>query len=382
MGAEELVNDILDAYPRQGKPRGARGRMGMHPAWPDEKGRFYDWARTFSYNADITMVITARGRGKTYGLRKACVDDFLARGYRFVEVVRYKAELSEIMGGYFDKLAMHPDFDGVEFRTEGRKGLCRRTGDKKWDVLCYFVSLSEAQNAKKRTYVNVRRIIFDEALIEPGTYLRYLPREYQTLTNVVDTVTREVAGTARVRPHLYLLSNACDLVNPLFIQWGIDRVPPFGYSWHAGHTVLLHYEDPGDFGAQKATETLAGRMAASTDEGETALQNLFNFGTDDDVHKKPPEARFWLGLVYRRQTFGVWVDYNEGYYYVTRKIPEGAGTVYSLTRADNSANRLIARRATPAMQAILEAHYDRIIRYESIGLREELLNALSMFGVR
>ena len=347
-------------------------------------GRFYDWTKTLSYNADITMVITARGRGKTYGLRKAALDDFLRRGYRFVEVVRYKSELSGVMSGYFSKLAISGDYDGYEFKTEGQKGYVRKEGEKTWDTCCYFVTLSEAQNAKKRTYVNVRKIIFDEALVEPGTYLRYLPREYQTLTNIVDTVTREVAGTPHARPHLYLLSNACDLINPMFIQWKIDQVPDFGYSWHAGGTVLLHYEDPSeyDYAETKAHETLAGRMASSTDEGLTAVQNLFNFGADDDIRKKTAAARFWLGLVYRGHKFGIWVDYDDGYYYVTRRIPKGADRVYSLTRADNTANRLIARRATPAMRAILEAYYDRIMRFESVGVREELLDALGAFGIR
>ena len=31
---------------------------------------YYDWHKTLSYNADVTMVIGARGIGKTYGLRK------------------------------------------------------------------------------------------------------------------------------------------------------------------------------------------------------------------------------------------------------------------------------------------------------------------------
>lgn len=343
---------------------------------------WYDWSRTLSFNADITMVVTIRGRGKTYGIRKAALDEYIKRGYRFVEVVRYKAELSEIMAGYFDRLALRDEYADYEFKAEGRKGCMRKRGDKDWDTVCYFVTLTEAQNAKKRTYTNVRKIIYDEALLEPSSFTRYLPREYQALTNVVDTVTREVAGTDHARPHLYLLGNSCDLTNPFFVAWGIDRVPDFGYTWHAHGTVLLHYEEPGLWGINKAEQTLAGRMASTSDEGVTALQNEFRIGTADDIYDKPAAAKFWVGLVYRGQKFGVWIDWGDGYYYVTKKIPRDAPRVYSLTRLDNTANRLVARRATPAMQAILDAYYERLLRFESIGLREGLLDALQAFGVR
>ena len=51
---------------------------------------FYDWERTLSYDADITMVIGARGYGKTYGLRRQFLRDYIGKGYRFVEVVQLK----------------------------------------------------------------------------------------------------------------------------------------------------------------------------------------------------------------------------------------------------------------------------------------------------
>ena len=38
---------------------------------------FYDWHKTLSYDADVTMVIGPRGVGKTFGLRKQCIKDFL-----------------------------------------------------------------------------------------------------------------------------------------------------------------------------------------------------------------------------------------------------------------------------------------------------------------
>ena len=51
---------------------------------------YYDWARTFSYNADVTMVITARDRGKTFGIRAAALDDYFKSELRFAFFVLFK----------------------------------------------------------------------------------------------------------------------------------------------------------------------------------------------------------------------------------------------------------------------------------------------------
>ena len=66
---------------------------------------FYDWAKTLSYDADVTMVIGARGIGKTFGLRRQCIRDFLKDGSRFVEITRYNNELSGVSDGYFNRLS-------------------------------------------------------------------------------------------------------------------------------------------------------------------------------------------------------------------------------------------------------------------------------------
>ena len=346
---------------------------------------YYDWAATLSYNADVTMVITARDRGKTFGIRMAAIDDGIRHGFRFVEVVRHKDELKGVIPGYFDKLAMLDKYADYEFKTEGRMGYFRPhegdDGKEQWIPLCHFVALTEAQAAKKRTYVRVRKIIFDEALIEPGTYARYLPREWQTLANVVDTVTRETGEGGGVRPHLYMIGNAVDLVNPYFAAWGIDEVPPYGKSWYAHKTVLLDYEAPQEVSMRRAETTLAGRMVRDTDEGRTALCNEFLTGADDDIGEKTSDARFWLGLVYRGVEYGVWIDWDAGFYFVNRRIPSDARTVYSLTRKDNTANRLIARRASPVMRKLASAHYERLIRFDSIATREGFLDALGAFGI-
>ncbi len=77
-----------------------------------DDAKFYDWGRTFSKDAYMTFVCATRDAGKTYGLRKQFVRDFLKDGSRFVQLVRFKTGLSAVAGGFFDQLQEGPN---VEF---------------------------------------------------------------------------------------------------------------------------------------------------------------------------------------------------------------------------------------------------------------------------
>lgn len=344
---------------------------------------FYDWGRTLSYAADVTMVVTSRGRGKTYGLRKHAIGDFIKTGCTFVEVCRYKNELKDITRGYFDKVGR--EYAGYMFKTDKARGYIAEKpadGEKPaWRTICYFIALTDAQNAKKRTYDNVRTIIMDEAILDRrDVFRRYLSDEFTRLANVVDTTTRERPDST-VRPHVYLLANACDLLNPYFEAFGIDRIPPYGYSWYNKKNVILHYEEPGDYATEKAANTVAGRMVSATREGTISIENTFLEPGLTLIEPKPARARYELGIVYKGHNLGVWADYREGYLYITNKIPNNATDVFYITREDASINALAARRATPALRSLAEAHYANIIRFESSRIREYFLDALRIFGL-
>ena len=73
------------------------------------------------------MVVGARGIGKTYGLRKFCIkNDYLKRGYRYVEIVRYKNQIAPFMKNYFSRLSTDEDLKQYEFKTEGDTGYIRK----------------------------------------------------------------------------------------------------------------------------------------------------------------------------------------------------------------------------------------------------------------
>jgi hypothetical protein len=351
---------------------------------------FYDWQKTFSYDADVTMVVGARGVGKTYGLRTQFIRDFLKDGSRFVELTRYKNELFGVANGYFDRVGKQEEFKDYEFRTNTntaqihKKGDTDEKGKADWQTIGYFIALTEAQQKKKRTYDNVRRILLDEAIIErTDRYHTYLPNEFGVLANVVDTVSRERADTEGIRPRVYLLGNAVDIANPYFAAYHVSTKMEFGYRWFANKTFLLHYVKDTEYAHEKLTGTVAGRMMAGTQEGASAANNEFYTESLEFVEKKPSRARFMFGLIMNGEKYGIWCDQKEGLFYVNQKIPRNMeGKTFSLTRSDSSVNTIAARRADNVMRSFSEMWYIGLIRYETVDVKTKFAEVLEMFGIR
>lgn len=334
------------------------------------------------------MVIGARGLGKTYGLRARFIRDWIRDGSRFVEVCRFKNELSGVSDGYFNRV--QKEFPNYLFRTDAKYAYISEKKDKNdkdkqiWHIIGYFCALSDSQSLKKRTYDKVRRIVLDEAVIERSDrYHRYLQNEYTKLANLVDTVSRERADTKSLRPRVYLLGNACDIANPYFAAARVPTNLKFGYSWHKNKTFLLHYVESAEYGKEKLSGTVAGRMMLGTSEADVAAGNEFYITSSEFVVKKPKHAKYMFGITVNGKMFGVWVDMQEGLYHITSKVPNRRDKpVYALTASDSSINFVQARRAEPVMKSFSEMWYLGLVRYEDIQVKTDFAEVLALFGIR
>lgn len=354
---------------------------------------YYDWERTLSYDADVTMVVGARGLGKTFGLRRQFIRDYKKDGSRFVEVVRYKNELSGVSDGYFGRLEELDENQSYLFRTDTRYAYIAEKpedydeADKKiklnWHIIGYFIAMTDAQKHKKKTFKNVRRIVLDEAIIERADrYHNYLPNEFATLADIVDTVSRERADTKGIRPRVYLLGNACDFGNPYFGNYGVTSDLTFGYRWFAGKTFLLHYVDADEYASEKLRGTVAGRMLAGSDAGKVSALNQFTGLSSDFVERKPKHARFLFAIRFNGDYFGVWVDYMNGFYYVTEKYPKDAKAIYYFSNEDAKVNYIAARKTSRLFQTFAEVYYMGCLRYESVDVKRRFYDVLRCFGIR
>lgn len=347
------------------------------------KNEYFQWGPVFSRQAPITMVVGARGLGKTYGLRKACIDEFLKKGLRFVEVSRFKSEQKQVSKGYFARVSQ--EFPGMEFEVRGSEGFVWRgktteKGKKVWEKLCFFVSLTELQTAKKRTFDKVHRIIFDEAVIDAqDRFHRYLSGEWELLANLIDSVSRERAES-EIKPQLFLLGNAVDLANPFFQKIGLMEAPKVGYHWFMKKLFLLVVPEAKAYSEAKETQTLAGRMLAGTAAGQAANWNSFSTEFEGVIAKKPSSARFEVGLLWKDQKFGLWFDDQEGRYYINDKIPRGGKTL-ALSIGQVAVNSPLVQKNASFLKSIVSLASIDGLRFESLGLRSQFFTACGLLNL-
>ena len=282
------------------------------------------------------------------------------------------------------------EFPDYIFKTTTRLAyIARKPKNKKskpkWELCGYFYPLTEAQNMKQITFSKVKRILLDEAVLDKrlDRFHNYLPNEFGALTSIVDSTSREREETKNSeRPRVYLLGNACDLLNVYFAAYGINAEPKEGFSWHKNKTMLLHYVKDAKYAEAKTKNTVAGRMSKDTADELVSSANEFLRASNDFVFKKPKNAKFYFGIVYNDLKFGVWLDNNEGYYYVTSKIPNNAKPIYALTTSDNKVNYVMAKRAEGVLRGFTDLYYYGIIRYETPYIKQRFVEVLNFFGVR
>ena len=350
--------------------------------------RYYDWQKTMSYqtgtNGEICLVLGAKDIGKTFGLRLKCVERFIKQGELFVEICRTDAERKEVMPGYFDKLQNDGFFNDWIFKTEKNAGYIARPvddGKPDWQLICYFVALTNFQREKKRTFVKPQRFIFDEAVIDTkDKYHRYLADEFLILANLLDSISRQQPNDD-YQYRVFLLGNSVDLTCPYLRNLGINKVPQFGYSYYKDKTVLLHYVEPWDADDRKAF-TLVGRMLEGHDESAVIFDNVFEDTTGREIMRKTPNAKYKYGLKWGKLVFAVWVDSKRGLWFINRKVPDKAGNVYTLTKKDSSIDYQVVQKADPLARLLIDIYYIGGLRYDTPSTREAFFEVLSFFGVK
>ena len=350
--------------------------------------KYYDWDKTMSYqtgtNGEICLVLGAKDIGKTFGLRLKCVNRFISKNEMFCEICRTNEEMKAVIPGYFDKLQSAGFFNDRVFKIEGKIGYTalKPIDDEKpeWKPICYFVALTNFQREKKRTYLPVRRFIFDEAVIDvKDRYHRYLSDEFLILANILDSITRQQPNGYQY--NLYLLGNAVDLTCPYLRFNGIDAIPDFGYRFYKNKTVLLHYVEPWDADDRKAY-TLVGRMLSGNDESKIIFDNVFSDTSNGEILRKSSNAKYRFAFKWGKQAFAIWIDRKHGLWFVNGKVPKDAKNVYTLTKRDSSVNYQAIDKAAPLMKLLTKIYYIGGLRYDSPSTREAFFEILGFLGIR
>lgn len=337
---------------------------------------YWNINKMLSYNALMYYVLGERGVGKSYGAKEYVATHFIKTGHQFVYLRRYKTELQEAMmkGNnpiFFDQVKNSKKLK--EHTLTNRKDTMYI--DKK--LAGYAIPLSTANILKSATFEKVDTIIFDEFIIDKGSY-HYLQNEVIQLLDIIETI-------ARLRDiKIIFLGNAISITNPYFAFFNITL--PYNSEFkickkdNSGNPlIVINYIKNMKYREIKKS-TRFGQLIDGTEYGKYAIDNEFLRDSKAFISKKTKESKFYFTIIINNKKYGVWVDYQNANMYISDDYDPLCPVIFSFNAEDHNEKTLLIRtRTSPFFKSVIE-HY-RLARlfFENQRLKNEVMNIISRF---
>lgn len=331
---------------------------------------WYTPNRQLTYNRIWNFTVGVRGGGKTFNVLKYAIEKFKKTGEQFIYLRRQVVQLDDACVGkdtegdlfaYIRHEGYFPN-DNLKVVADKSGGYNLYCNDK---IMGYGKALSTSMSRKSMALPKVTLIIFDEFLIDTTTglerYLGHGDKEPFIFENFYETVTR-----GRDIP-VFFIGNAFSMVNPYFIHFKIRFKPSPDKDIYKGKfwTCVLWRDE--EFIRQRE-KTQFYQATKDTAFNKHAFGNSFYLDRKDFIKRRSKDSEHQFSLVYLGKTYGVWVDWNKGEYFVSTK---GAATsrekTISMSLSDNKPNNVNIRRYRnlPFMKAFRMAADNNSIFFDS-----------------
>lgn len=326
---------------------------------------FWDISNLLSRNALLNFVIGERGVGKSFQAKKFVISDFLKNGNEFVYIRRYKTELDNAYEGFFDQLQNEGLFLDHTFRiVASKKKIDKFYCDK--EVCGYGVPLSTANILKSASFPKVKTLIFDEFLIDNGTY-HYLRNEVTQFLDIIETI-------ARLRDvRVILLGNAITISNPYFDYFKLSLPYNSEFRTFKDGTILVNYiKNPVYREKKKATRF--GALIDGTEYGEYAIDNTFLRDNDSFLAKRDKDARVYSTIVLKGLKYGIWQNWKTGFVYISKDFEPSNPCVFVFDINDHTENTIYTKaRNSTWFQPVLKAYKMGCLFFETQKIKNDFI---------
>ena len=203
---------------------------------------YYDYHKILSYNVPVNILIGERGCGKSYGIKKYLINQYLKNNSQFIYIRRYENEIKSL----FQKDPTNPIDFFDDIRDEFSEHILSAKRKKFFiDNHCFGFAkrLTEAQDLKSSVYNNIKTIVFDEYPIEKNKRY-YLPNEGMILLGLFDSIIRN-----RNDVKIFILGNAVESLeySPLFSFFDLHLPFNTDIKLFKENTILVQYMNNEEF---------------------------------------------------------------------------------------------------------------------------------------
>lgn len=309
--------------------------------------KYWDINKILPYQRCFNLINGERSIGKTYTCEKFCLERALKRGQEFVYLVRTQDEkkkgvmekgFAKVIAQEFPKLNIETTTEEMSLIVEDEKG---ETVEK--TTLGYCLALSEAVKIKKRSFPNVKWLIFDEYMLEEKQSSGYVNgwNEPDLFLSIYHTIDRE-----RDKVVCFLLGNNTSFYNPYHMHpaFNIPNINK-GDIWYS-ENILFQWAVSTDELKEEKSKCKFLKMIDSTEYGKYAKYGDYVDDNVEFIADRTPNAKHVFAIEYEGKRYGVWSDAKIGKVFIDSKYDPDCSIVYALTINDHNENTMLTRAKT------------------------------------
>lgn len=309
--------------------------------------KYWNINQILPYQRCFNLINGERSIGKTYTCEKFCLERALTKGQEFVYLVRTQDEKKKgvMEKGFAKVIAQEFPKSHIETTTEE---MVQVIEDEKGDVieknvLGYCLALSEAVKIKKRSFPNVKWLIFDEYMLEEKQSSGYVNgwNEPDLFLSIYHTIDRE-----RDKVICFLLGNNTSFYNPYHMHTAFN-IPNInkGEIWYS-ENVLFQWAVSTEELKEEKSKCKFLKMIDSTEYGKYAKYGDYVDDNVEFIAERTVSARHVFAIEYEGKRYGVWSDSKIGKVFIDSKYDPDCSIIYALTINDHNENTMLTRAKT------------------------------------
>lgn len=342
-------------------------------------GKYYDGTKLLSMldingnKPEIYMCTTNRTSGKTTYFGRLCINRFLDKGEKFGLIYRYNYELDDVVDKFYKDLGSL-FFPGHTMTSKRRaSGIFHELFlDEK--SCGYALSLNSADQIKKYSHLfsDIMRMIFDEFQSETN---HYCSDEIKKLLSVHTSIARGQGEQVRYVP-VYMLSNPVSIINPYYVELGIDARLRDDTKFLKGDGFVLEQ----GFNESASKEQLgSGFNRAFIKNAYVAYSSQSVYLNDNKsfVDKPQGKSTYICTLKYKGCDFGLKEFTENGFIYCDDKPDMSFKTRITVTTDDHSVNYVMLKRNDFFLSNLRYLFERGAFRFKDMRCKEAVLRALS-----
>lgn len=237
------------------------------------------------------------------------------------------------------------------------------------ELIGYGIALSTSNILKSTAFPEVKNIIFDEFILDVGTY-HYLKNEITKLLDAYETIFRLRDG------RIFFLGNSVSIDNPYFNYFNLTLPYNSEFKVFNDGAIVVNYIKNLEY-REKKRKSRFGKLIDGTDYGRYAIDNEMLRDNNDFIEKKGKNPRFWNNIIINGKKYGIWHNTENGRVYVSEDYEPNSKFSIAFSINDHTPeSKYVSIRQNSYIKVLLEYYKNADLYFENMKVKNEFMKII------